>query len=230
MKESSMDKRLSEDYYERLGISAESTPDEIKAAFRKLAFKYHPDCNPDDDTCAEIMKRLNEAYAVLSNPVKRAEYDALRKQFGNGARARFRHKYSEHDIFNGSDIDEILANLGQMLAKNDFDAEGKSKLFYWNMDLHNENDDFKAGHLLLSQYREKLATQNDKELSDIIWIGNALAQSGGEYVYKSSRFDLEPLTVDIPACLQDCDIIKIESLKTKTDDKIVTLSLKVFVK
>lgn len=225
-----VDKKLSEDYYERLGISVESEPGEIKAAFRKLAFKFHPDRNPDDEACIEIMKRLNEAYAVLSNSSKRAEYDALRRQFGNGARARFRHKYSEHDIFNGSDIDEILANLGQMLAKNDFDAEGKSKLFYWNMDLHNENDDFKAGHLLLSQYHEKLASQNDTELSDIVWINNALAQTGGEYLYKSSRFDLEPLVVDIPAYLQDCAVIKIENLKTKTGDKTITLNLKVFVK
>lgn len=225
-----MNNLLSEDYYERIGISSKSEQSEIKDAFRKLAFMYHPDRNPDDGRYVEIMQKLNEAYAVLSNPVKRAEYDTLRRQFGNGARVRFRHKYSEHDIFNGSDIDEILANLGQMLAENDLDTEGKSKLFYWNMDLHNENDDFKAGHLLLSQYHEKLASQNDTELNDIIWISNALAQAGGEYVYKSSRFDLEPLKVDIPACVHDCDIITIESLKTKTGDKIITLSLKVFVK
>lgn len=70
------------DYYEVLGVTKNSTDDEIKKAYRKLARKYHPDLNRDDPkTAEEKMKEINEAYAVLSDKDKRAQYD----QFGHAA-------------------------------------------------------------------------------------------------------------------------------------------------
>jgi len=62
------------DYYEVLGIGRNATNDEIKKAFRKLAFKHHPDHNHEDGA-AERFKEVNEAYEVLSDPDKRAAYD-----------------------------------------------------------------------------------------------------------------------------------------------------------
>ena len=62
------------DYYEVLGVGKESSPDELKAAFRGLARKYHPDINKEADA-EEKFKEINEAYAVLSDPEKRAAYD-----------------------------------------------------------------------------------------------------------------------------------------------------------
>src|SRR4030066_2401368 len=62
------------DYYETLGLPRSATPEEIKAAFRKLARQYHPDVSQEANA-EERFKEINEAYAVLSEPDKRAAYD-----------------------------------------------------------------------------------------------------------------------------------------------------------
>jgi molecular chaperone DnaJ len=62
------------DYYEILGVSRDASADDLKTAFRNLARKYHPDINKDPDA-EEKFKEFNEAYAVLSDPDKRAAYD-----------------------------------------------------------------------------------------------------------------------------------------------------------
>lgn len=63
------------DYYEILGVPAEASSDEIKKVFRRLARQYHPDLNPGDKTAEEKFKNIGEAYEVLSDPNKRAQYD-----------------------------------------------------------------------------------------------------------------------------------------------------------
>ena len=67
------------DYYEVLGINKSATADEIKKAYRKMAIKYHPDKNPGDKEAEEKFKEAAEAYSVLKDPEKRAQYD----QFGH---------------------------------------------------------------------------------------------------------------------------------------------------
>ncbi len=66
------------DYYRALGVARNAPADEIKSAFRKLARKYHPDVSKEPDA-ERRMKEVNEAYAVLSDPEKRAAYDQLGK-------------------------------------------------------------------------------------------------------------------------------------------------------
>ena len=69
------------DYYDVLGVSKTATADEIKKAYRKLARQYHPDVNKDNPEAAEKFKEASEAYSVLSDEQKRAQYD----QFGHAA-------------------------------------------------------------------------------------------------------------------------------------------------
>lgn len=69
------------DYYELLGIVRSAGEDEVKKAYRKLALQYHPDRNPGDKQSEERFKEVSEAYQVLSDPQKRAQYD----KFGHAA-------------------------------------------------------------------------------------------------------------------------------------------------
>lgn len=75
------------DYYKILGVSREATAEEIRKAFRKLARKYHPDVSKEPDA-ENRMKEINEAYAVLSDPEKRAAYDRLGEGYQAGQEFR----------------------------------------------------------------------------------------------------------------------------------------------
>ncbi|MBW2622373.1 MAG: molecular chaperone DnaJ [Deltaproteobacteria bacterium] len=95
------------DPYTVLGVSKDSSPDEIKKAYRKLARKYHPDINPDDKEAENKFKEISEAYDILGDETKRAEYDSLGQQkfydsaFGGAGYQRpdFRTSGSFEDIF-----------------------------------------------------------------------------------------------------------------------------------
>src|ERR671915_1447880 len=63
------------DYYATLGVARGASEAEIKKAYRQLALQYHPDRNPGDTQAENRFKELNEAYAVLSDPDKRSQYD-----------------------------------------------------------------------------------------------------------------------------------------------------------
>jgi curved DNA-binding protein len=93
---------MAEDYYQILGVTRNASPEEIKKAYRKLAQKYHPDKAKGNKKEAEAQfKKISEAYAVLSNPEKRKEYE----EFGSQA---FRAKFSQEDIFRGFDFSDVF--------------------------------------------------------------------------------------------------------------------------
>src|SRR5210317_2161860 len=89
------------DYYEILGVGKSASDDEIKKAYRKLAMQYHPDRNPDDKKAEEQFKVVGEAYAILSDPQKRAEYDRYGKSGARGSAGGF----SSYGGFSGDPFD-----------------------------------------------------------------------------------------------------------------------------
>lgn len=102
-----MTRKINKDYYKVLGVSKESTGEEIKKAYRKLALQYHPDRNPENKEAEEKFKEINEAYEVLSDNDKKSHYD----QFGvadmgssgfrdpRDAFVNFRRFFDDEDMF-----------------------------------------------------------------------------------------------------------------------------------
>ncbi|MEN8141220.1 MAG: DnaJ C-terminal domain-containing protein [Thermodesulfobacteriota bacterium] len=92
-------------YYKVLGIDKSASAQEIKKAYRKMAMKFHPDRNKGDKGAEEKFKQANEAYAVLSDPEKKQQYDTY-------GEAGFSQRFSQEDIFRNSDIGSILREFG----------------------------------------------------------------------------------------------------------------------
>ncbi len=96
---------MAKDYYSVLGVERNADAAAIKKAYRKLAQKYHPDKNPGNQQAEEHFKQITEAYAVLSDPEKRRQYD----QFGD---AGFRQRFSQEDIFRNMNFGDIFGGFG----------------------------------------------------------------------------------------------------------------------
>ena len=110
---------MSEDYYKTLGIEKSAIAEDIKKAYRKLALKWHPDKNPNNKAAEDKFKKINEAYAVLSDSEKRKEYDTY------GSADQFRQRYTQEDIFRGFDLNDILRGFGY----GDLGGRGGSRTF-----------------------------------------------------------------------------------------------------
>jgi len=94
------------DYYEVLGVSKNADEAEIKKAYRKLALKYHPDKNPGDASAEDKFKEAAEAYEVLSNQEKRAQYD----RFGHAGMG------GQGGFGGGMNMDDIFSQFGDIFG------------------------------------------------------------------------------------------------------------------
>jgi curved DNA-binding protein len=95
-------------YYEILGLNKNATSDDIKKAYRKMAMQYHPDRNPGNKSAEEKFKEMSEAYAILSDPEKKRQYDLLGDtRFSQQQGAGF-----HEDIFKNFDFDSIFREMG----------------------------------------------------------------------------------------------------------------------
>ena len=103
---------IDKDFYDLLGVAKDASADDIKKAYRKLALQYHPDRNPDKDG-EERFKEIGEAYSVLKDTEKRAEYDKLREGmrygFGGGGPGGFR--VTDFGFGEEFDVDELLRQI-----------------------------------------------------------------------------------------------------------------------
>ncbi|HJO00399.1 MAG TPA: DnaJ C-terminal domain-containing protein [Nitrospinaceae bacterium] len=92
------------DYYSLLGVTPGTSGGDLKKAYRKKAKEFHPDRNKDNPQAEEKFKEINEAYAVLSDKKKRAQYD----QFGSEG---FHKRFSREDIFRDFDFGDIYGGF-----------------------------------------------------------------------------------------------------------------------
>src|SRR5690349_3220526 len=94
------------DYYEILGVAKNASPEDVKKAYRKVAIQYHPDKNPGDKAAEEKFKEAAEAYEVLSDADKRAQYD------------RFGHNRPGQGGFSGHNMnmEDIFSQFGDIFG------------------------------------------------------------------------------------------------------------------
>jgi molecular chaperone DnaJ len=102
------------DYYEVLGVSKGASQDEIKKAYRKIALQYHPDRNPGDKDAEEKFKEAAEAYDVLSNADKRAQYDRFGHAGMGGA--------ASGGFGGGMRMEDIFQNFGDIFGDDVFSS------------------------------------------------------------------------------------------------------------
>ena len=110
------------DYYEVLGVGRDADDAALKKAYRALAKKYHPDANPGDQAAADKFKEASEAYAVLSDPEKRRQYD----QFGHAAFEQGGPGGGGFD-FNSADMSDIFGDIFGDLFGGGFGGFGGSR-------------------------------------------------------------------------------------------------------
>lgn len=221
------------DYYGVLGLTPQATAQEIKRAYRDLAFRYHPDrCKEADG--AERMKAINEAYAVLSDPKKRSEYDALKRQYGNDATHRFRDTYSEQDIFRGSDIQQVFEEMARAFGIRGFDEIFKQCYGpnYQQFEFKRPGVfvkgfvftgffpvlPFRAPAMLVSGFGSMVRNllgkavsgraAQDVDIEDRILLPEELARNGGPYAYENTTLQ-KRLIVHIPAGIREGQRIRL---------------------
>src|SRR5688572_1358908 len=100
------------DYYEILGVSKGASADEIKKSYRKVAMQFHPDRNPGDKAAEEKFKEAAEAYEILSDQDKRAQYDRF-GHAGVSGNGRGAHP-------GGMNMDDIFSQFGDIFGEDIF--------------------------------------------------------------------------------------------------------------
>jgi curved DNA-binding protein CbpA len=227
------------DYYKALGVEKDAPARQIREAYRKLAYQYHPDRNPGNADAGEMMKRLNEAYAVLSNPEKRQEYDSLRNRYGDAAYNRFRQSYTDQEVFRNPDIHRVFEEMARSFGFRgvdevfrDFYGPGyrgfsftrpgffaKGFVFTgtgpikspYDLKLPHAGPLGKLARLVLNNLGGGAASEKGGDVNDTIRIDPQLALTGGPYAY-FLREKSKKLVVKIPAGVRNGQRIRLTGM------------------
>lgn len=248
----------SKDYYSILEIKRDVSPKDIRDAYRKLALIYHPDRNSSSDAPAK-MSEINEAYAVLSDPEKRAAFDKIHNKFGSKAREKFRSSYSEQDIYKNTDIDKIFEELSIMFGLRSYEAvfrellkRGKKKdratisTFKWNwlkkigranrqrtkISAAKDIKEVSVVSRIIDFLKKNITFSRiyDKNQHDTICITPEQAMIGGKISYLSPATGKE-FIVTIPKWVKDGEEIQIKGMGGhKKEEKPGDLFLKIRVR
>ncbi|MBN2180190.1 MAG: J domain-containing protein [Deltaproteobacteria bacterium] len=229
------------DYYQVLGIEKDAEAGEIKDSYRKLALKYHPDRNNGDPASAEKMKSINEAYAVLSNPQKRQDYDLMRDRYGSSAYGQFRQTYSDQDIFRGSDINRIFEELARSFGLRGFEdifkdaygngyrtfefrtngTNGRGYVFTGNVGRGGESSvqfphiEGGLGKIVRFAFKKLSGIElpeKGRDLADIIRLEPREAATGGSREYTHWGRDKKKIMIKIPAGVKDGQKIRLAGM------------------
>jgi len=227
------------DYYEILELENDAGQKQIRDAYRRMALLHHPDRNKGNPEAEDRMKEINESYAVLSDPQKRREYDALRQAYGSSAHDQFRQTHSDQDIFRGSDIQQIFEELSRAFGFRGFDD-----IFRESYGAGYRTFEFKRpgvfGHVFvgafgggpgtgrssplggflgrLIQYALKKKwgielPERGKDLKDFIVLSPDIARLGGRISYSCRKTDRE-LFVTIPPNMKTGQQLRLKGMGT----------------
>jgi len=116
------------DYYEILNVGRDASQDDIKKAFKKIAFELHPDRNPENEETAEKFKEANEAYQILSNDNKRAQYDSFGHISGEGFQTNL--NFSNFGDLFGSLFEDVFSGSGRKRAQRGRDLKYDLELIF----------------------------------------------------------------------------------------------------
>ncbi|MEA2013756.1 MAG: DnaJ domain-containing protein [Thermodesulfobacteriota bacterium] len=228
------------DYYQILGIEQDVPAEQIKEVYRKQALKYHPDRNNGDPVAAEKMKSINEAYAVLSNPDKRQDYDLMRDRYGSAAYTQFRQNYTDQDIFRGSDINRIFEELARSFGLRGFDdsfreaygngyntfqfrtngINGSGYVFTGNTG-NGEQNTIQLPHLegglgkIIRFAFKKISgmelPEKGRDIADTVRLSPRKAHEGGQHEYTSWKRN-KKIIIKIPASVNDGQKIRLAGM------------------
>ena len=134
-------------YYEILGVSKIASYEEIKAKYRKLALKYHPDRNPDNKEAEEMFKQISEAYEVLGDKEKRKKYDEKMNdnvKYTKNKENKTKNDYSYSSAssnfsFNPNDIKNMFEN---MFSTDNLGKNNKDKVKEHKVNMQNSFENF----------------------------------------------------------------------------------------
>jgi DnaJ-class molecular chaperone len=223
-------------YYQALDVQPDADEHEIKTSYRKLAFQYHPDRNKGNPGAASRMKSINEAYAVLSDPDKRRQYDMLCRRYGDGAQGQFRQTYSEAEIFKGSDIQQIYEEMARAFGLRGFDdifkdfyGQGYRSFEFRQPGLFGKGFVFTSAHRsggpgkvrqriagsiaqkVVGKLTGMLLPQQGGDLHGVIVLQPDFAVQGGPYAY-DHRPRNKKLIVQIPKGVHDGQKIRLTGM------------------